>query len=158
MKDDIYNVLIFNCSRDRRIDIMFPELLKIKGCCKWKKVIFCPADYYRPTTVKIPTPKDILCKVDNVKYSTLNSNNVAALSEYAETLPWQHIMKDVWDVLAKNNGYEESISVVCPSVKDAIEYIHDNAKDLKKADVKVLVTGSLYLVGSELNFFGTQYI
>ena len=80
------------------------------------------------------------------------------MSKHKETFPWQHIMQEVWDVLAKNNGYEESISVVCPSVKDAIEYIYADAKDLKKADVKVLVTGSLYLVGSALNFFGPQYI
>ena len=46
---------------------MFPELLKIRGFF-WKKVIFCPADYSKKKTVKLPTPKDILCKVDSVKY------------------------------------------------------------------------------------------
>ena len=39
-----------------------------------------------------------------------------------------------------------------------IEHVKNNAKSLKKQDVKVLLSGSLYLVGSALNYFGPQYI
>ena len=155
--NNICNVLIFNCSRDRRIDVMFPELLSISNC-KWEKIIFCPADYSRPTTVKLPTPKDVLLKIDQDKYATLDPNPKVVLPEETKDFRWQHIMKDVWDVLAKEKGYGESMSMVCPSVKDAIEHVKNNAKSLKKQDVKVLLSGSLYLVGSALNYFGPQYI
>ena len=72
---------------------MLPELLNIDGE-KWHRVIFCPADYARPTTAKLPTPQEILCKID-AKYGKSTITSKSPKHDYGH-LQWQNVMKDVW--------------------------------------------------------------
>ena len=146
------NILIFNCSRDRQIDVMLPELLNIDGE-KWHRVIFCPADYARPTTAKLPTPQEILCKID-AKYGKSAITSKSPKHDYGH-LQWQNVMKDVWSVLCEDHECEASVG---ESMTDTINSIKHIASGIKDTDFRVLVTGSLYLVGSALSYLGPQYL
>lgn len=63
--------------------------------------------------------------------------------------------KDIWLKMTKPNDNEAQLSV-CPTIQHALELIHDIKDNNFSANVNVLFTGSLHLIGSTLTLLNSE--
>lgn len=126
--------LVFNCSHERNP----VELLRLLLPLKISKVYFGRSDSSRPSPVAVPTAKSLL-EDQGIPIQT------DLLEENIEKPTWQETLAALWKHLTAD-GESSTTSINCNSnAKMILEDLHENHKPSK-----VLVTGSLYLVGSFL--------
>ena len=149
--------LVFNCAHTRDGRAL---LRQVYDRNLFDAVIFC-ASYSRPTTERVPTLNDAM------GYS-------CACSKGAESGTWQHVLSGIWNELELqdfNNvtdgacprcaGTNDSMnaplientkrSFVFANVRDAVSWaVSDVASDSDFDAARVLVTGSILLVGEVL--------
>lgn len=125
-------ILIFNCSHERNPI----ELLRLLLPLSISKVYFAKSDSAKPSPLDVPTAKALLEEQGlPVKTNLLEQN---------EKPTWQETLASVWDHLTDDK--EKSTRPSCNL--NARMVLEDLSKNHRPA--KVLVTGSLYLVGSFL--------
>ncbi|CAJ1966410.1 unnamed protein product [Cylindrotheca closterium] len=125
-------VLIFNCSHERNPI----ELLRLLLPISISKVYFAKSDSSRPSPVAVPNAKLLL-----------QDQGIAIQSELLEEdekPTWQETLASVWKHLTAEWGSSTAISCNS-SARMVLDDLNANYKPSK-----VLVTGSLYLVGSIL--------
>ena len=119
--------LIFNCTHERQGSILLPPLIKtFREKVMFEKVIFTTNNPW----IKPPEQDSDL------------ANNNAPVDA---TFKVQHTLVQVWKQLCKEHDYPCDHVFVCGTVQEAIE----NSKS-----EKMLITGSLHLVGSALTVLG----
>jgi folylpolyglutamate synthase len=143
--EHVEKVLIFNCSHERNP----VELLQLLSS-SWQSsrrvfdaVFFCRADFERPSMVGISTAAELLHKC-GVTLSTNFDNK----SE-GEAQTWQQTLADIWRHLEASTMLEGSNTKVTVNlnVRDALDQVRE-FQCFKR--IEILVTGSLYIVGSAL--------
>ena len=142
------SVLVFNCSHERRVETMFRRLQQV---CAFDQVIFCPADYARPSSIKYPSAQSLLDKLG------VDGGRMGSVDVDKNDHKWQHIMSDVWNaIVSRGTAPKSSLSKVMPSVSDTVDHLKEYAAAQRGEDcsVNILFTGSLFLVGSALNKLG----
>jgi hypothetical protein len=63
--------------------------------------------------------------------------------------------KEIWRDITKTEDIESQLSV-CPTIKHALEIIHDIKDNNSPRHVNVLFTGSLHLIGSTLGLLNSS--
>jgi len=127
-------VLIFNCSHERNP----VELLRLLLPLSISKVYFAKSDSSRPSPVAVPTAKLLL------EEQGIPIQPDLLVVEENEKPTWQETLASVWKHLTA--GQESASTVSCNSnARMVLDDLHENHKPST-----VLVTGSLYLVGSFL--------
>jgi folylpolyglutamate synthase len=135
-------VLVFNTSHERNP----VELLRLLQPAGFQKVYFAKSDSSRPSPVNVPTAKELL----EANGIPMNPN-----IEIPDEPTWQETLGVVWKHLeeekepSNNNscGNQESRGQVLKCNMTASQVLVDLSGH---ASLEVLVTGSLYLVGSFL--------
>ncbi|CAG8641275.1 5123_t:CDS:10, partial [Acaulospora morrowiae] len=132
-KDDSERILVFNCTNNRN----GPEILKRVVSGNFSHAIFCT----------------------NVTFSTYRfkpdlQNNTIKLDE---SLTWQKTLAESWSSLSsREENIEPSVGSsethVFATIQESIDWITDHVKQSKHG-VKVLVTGSLHLIGGVMSVF-----
>ena len=122
-------LLIFNCSHERNPVPLLQQLSTLS----FEQVYFCKADFERPSGVGKPRAKELLADagIDRVAHDD---------SEVPPT--WQESLAILWRALN-----DDAMSTTGLSVKEVINSIQGG----QELDTHVLVTGSLYMVGSVLD-------
>jgi len=145
-----HRALVFNCSHERN---PLPLLHSLRTRVAFDSVYFCRADFERPSAV----PKRLeegwlrepLTRDQKGKSITLADMMAVIPSTKLEAESWQMILSNIWQVL---DEYRSEGDVASPEpvagllVKDAL----DDIRQVQVDSIEVLVTGSLYLVGSAL--------
>ena len=126
-------ILVFNCSHERNP----VELLQLLVPAGFSRVYFAKADSSRPSPLTVPSAVELLGD-QGIKVQTelLVKQTEGAKSSWQETLAsiWNHL-----DPTGKAVSVNMSASDVIVDLSTKVE-----------GEVEVLVTGSLYLVGSFL--------
>jgi folylpolyglutamate synthase len=133
------NILIFNCSHER--DPV--ELLDLLDCEMFTAAFFCRADSERPSAVVKASAQDLLQRSGRVVRQDLLPNTQAT---------WQETLESLWNHRCEQTPHRSEISMTTASnlsVSQALKQIRKSQYAGEHSEV--LVTGSLYLVGSVLN-------
>ena len=151
--------LLFNCSHERN-----PlELLSIlsqtnTGIC-FEHVYFCTSDFGKPSPIAMPTASELLQQAGMVPLpsdeTVINSSDTTTTTTTATT--WQETLATLWKHLPNNKSHGEvTWNVTAQQAMDDIilRSSHNNNNQKKNHPPQVLVTGSLYLVGSVLTAIG----
>lgn len=146
-------VLIFNCSHERD-PIELLELLKHGG---FTAVYFAKSDSSRPSPVKKASARELLeganIKVRDDWIASIRTDKTAETWQETLGIIWKHVTADVVPpptVSASTNGRHMkhySVPLICN--KSASEIIRELSASILEP-TEVLVTGSLYIVGSFL--------
>lgn len=146
-------VLVFNCSHERNpVELLY--LLKHGG---FTAVYFAKPDSTRPSPVSQPTARELLEEANmEVRQDWISSVLHGAEKEtWQETLGilWKHVMASVTappsELAAHNHRHTQHYSIHMTCNKRASEILHDLTTNSIQP-TEVLVTGSLYIVGSFL--------
>lgn len=129
MASNAKRLLLFNCSHERNPVPLLQQLSTLS----FEHVYFCKADFERPSGVGKPRAKELLA---DTGISRIAHDD----SEVSPT--WQETLAILWKVLK-----DDSMSTTGLSVKEVINS-HLGGQEF---DTHVLVTGSLYMVGSVLD-------
>ena len=162
--ENIRRILLFNCSHERNpIPLLYTLYTRVSA--PFESVYFCRANFERPSH---------LPKLLNKSYfhEQLSPNNeggqeTGTMANYrrghyscydedefikvlTSSSSWQKTLSNIWEVFAGHHEGEKSYPVPIDGllVKDALEEIKREATSSKPTEI--LVTGSLYLVGSAL--------
>jgi hypothetical protein len=141
-------ILIFNCSHERN-----PlELLSIIKRGGFSDLYFCRNDFNRPSPIPLPTARQVL-EANNV---AVHADLLEVAAASSETTSWQETMACLWKHLLRNDGDDHQCEIVCNlNTVDALQLIQQQqVQSSLSSPVEVLVTGSLYLVGSVLDAVG----
>ena len=139
--------LLFYCSHDRDIVKIIEPLLKIG----FKYVIFCPVDHSKPSSIKMPSMKDMLRRGG---YASIAERvDVQAVCNKSDPLMWQLILRDIWTTVGCITDNSTEKIVVHSSINESIQFLQ-NVSENESECVSVLVTGSLYMVGGVLASLG----
>jgi folylpolyglutamate synthase len=143
--EQVGKVLIFNCSHERNpVELLHLLVSSLHSSPRvFDAVFFCQADFERPSMVGKSTAAELLHKC-GITLST----NFANESE-GEAQTWQQTLADVWRHLEASTTLEGSNTKVTANlyVRDALDQIR---KFRGSKCIEILVTGSLYIVGSAL--------
>ena len=127
--------LVFTCSHERNPI----ELLQLLVPLPVSKVYFAKSDSFRPSPVAVPTATDLLTEHG----ITIDNDLLVGMDRGS----WQETLGSLWNHLRQQDVTGD---VQCNwSAKQVIEDLYSNHKG-----THVLVTGSLYLVGSFLTAMG----
>lgn len=140
-------VLMFNCSPERDIVALLSLLTPIT----FDAVIFCQSDVKKPLFEPLPDIRELVAAA----FATTRSSDVSHATDsfphhpcrVEPSLQWQHTMKAVWEALVGDSG----CILVMEDAGLAMKWLRHRADHHPQ---HVLVTGSLYLVGSVLNRTG----
>ncbi len=140
-------ILLFNCHHEKDAGV----LLKSLQSQRFDQVIFCPADHSRFSLQKLPTAQEIITML-----GIRAVNGSTSKTEYkGDKLVWQHTLASVWTALSQSGHNNSCEVVVKESTHEALESIRLSRK-YSLASARVLVTGSLYLVGNVLSSIGAK--
>ena len=177
--DEVYRVLIFNCSHERN---PLPLLYCLFHSNLFQSVYFCRADFERPSAVPkriddewakeplgfgsgIPVTLENMCAESGISSSELTAST------------WQQTLANVFNVFDSHRSTVSDGFRVSPktavtaglNVKDAIASIQnevnstmmrgggeDGNNERKRVLIETCVTGSLYIVGSALEAAGWE--
>ena len=162
-------VLIFTCSHERNPIELLSLLRSSSSNClsPWNSVYFCSTDFSKPSPLALPTVKELLHQADEAGLRK-PGNAVSSFEETLEesmTLSWQERLGILWKYMTYDPTSSVDTSttriITTMSASQAIQDIlssqdplsHDETNTTK---IEVLVTGSLYLVGSVLSAIGWQ--
>jgi folylpolyglutamate synthase len=141
--------LMFNCSHERN-----PlELLSIlaQTACPFQHVYFCTSDFGKPSPLAMPTAAELL---QQAGIAPLPADVMMGSSNTATTTPtWQETLAILWKHLPNNNNNKSHNGEVTFNVT-AQQAMDDILSKSEMENPEVLVTGSLYLVGSVLTAIG----
>jgi folylpolyglutamate synthase len=134
--------LIFNCSHERNP----VELLKLLVPMGFRSVYFCRPDSERPSAIRRSSAAELLL---SEQHSASTFNGIIK-DEGVDSTPWQDTLADIWKQLEADlqNSNAGSVSAA-GSVSEALTCLSQEECP-EGAVQEVLVTGSLYLVGSAL--------
>ena len=152
-KTTIVSALVFNCSHDRKCNLMFERL---QHECEFNRVFLTPADYERPNNSKYSSPQSLLKEI-GIEVNDDEGRELPKdeLPESTHHCRWQHIMGKVWDSIRARSERKNASAEIMPSVSDTINTLQKFAAELPENTVlHVLFTGSLFMVGSALNSIG----
>ncbi|TPX64289.1 tetrahydrofolate synthase [Spizellomyces sp. 'palustris'] len=131
-------VLLFNCTKGRDGLTLLKALVELhKSSVPFSRVVFCTNDSYRPGSGQT--------KTDQTNYTVLPDDELSIQKELADA--WKTLIGSDTGV----NGVVAEIEIQ-PSIEDAVESISRYYSKVQAVHPRVLVTGSLYLVGGLLTF------
>lgn len=143
-------ILVFHCSHERS-----PlELLELLQRVRFSKVYFTKPDSSRPSPITVPSAFEILQSEEMLLPEKLR--NVQSASNSTET--WQDTLGILWRYLESSprsseecggDSQETPFTSKITSNKMASQVVHELTEHVAET-TEVLVTGSLYLVGSFL--------
>ena len=151
-----HRALVFNCSHERN---PLPLLHSLRTRVAFDSVYFCRADFERPSAV----PKRL---EEGWLHEPLTCGQVAdqdrksiTLADMMTGIPptkpkleagsWQGILSNIWQVLDRHCS-EGDVAGPEPVAGLLVKEALDDIMQVKADSIEVLVTGSLYLVGSAL--------
>lgn len=85
----------------------------------------------------------------NSSYKSVSSASPAVADNLERSLVWQERLRSTWDGLPRRQPNQGSSAVV-PSLRDTLAALRARAAEVRPAKVRVLVTGSLYIIGDLL--------
>jgi folylpolyglutamate synthase len=135
------HVLIFNCSHERN---PVPLLQQLHSLHCFERIYFCLADFERPSGIGKPKAAVLLAQ----EGLTVGEDDQAATANEYVAPTWQETLSEIWTYLDRKENRETLIEVNL-NVKQAMEQIRSHY-----SRIDVLVSGSLYLVGSALSTLG----
>jgi folylpolyglutamate synthase len=139
------SILVFNCTKNRNV----AELLDIiRRAHKFDLVIFSAADSQKPQSGFLPTVIELLDR-NNIQ----RADETKCDGRYVSRANWQDNLKTLWETM--NDIAESAPTQTVISVPGA-DFALQHALEQSRANVHmdILVTGSLYLVGSFLSRCG----
>jgi hypothetical protein len=168
----VFRVLLFTCSHERNAALLLHELATATTTTttttpgggllpRFDQVIFCPSDDHRPSIAALPNTAEVLSALPWLERRPslplplpprVNDNT-------SPLLQWEHTLAAAWRELVPPAAAASAVvstapaaALVMESAATAMLWAHQRATtaDLPTA-VEVLVTGSLYLVGSALS-------
>ena len=143
--EEVYKVLIFSCSHERNPVELLQLLVSSRqsSTLVFDAVFFCQADFERPSMVGKSTAAELLQKC-GITWSANWTNE-----KEGEVCTWQDTLADVWRHLEASTGLEVPDTEVTANlnIRDALNKIR-GFRNYER--IEVLVTGSLYIVGSAL--------
>ncbi|GAX76208.1 hypothetical protein CEUSTIGMA_g3652.t1 [Chlamydomonas eustigma] len=170
MGEEVHRILLFNCMKERDPAVLLPALSKVlaaKGL-PFHHALFVPPD----------SQYSFLSSLSKSTDQDSNANPIKPLLD----LSWQAHMQNVWQrqclesMMSRSSVKAEVVpplpmpmlilpegetrlqnpreGAVFPSLTPALEWLRQYTRNSSKANVHVLVTGSLYLVGDVLKFLG----
>ena len=177
-------VLIYNCSHERNVGEMLSCLFKgnrdrysnegeeratAQG---FDAVLFCPADYNRPTLAQLPPLSEVMRNIGvstaPESSSSSETGSTTLLNSQMDKNAWQQIMSSAWNALRRQSFHSNEKCVcketdqqrlaggwsrVCNNIDDALKLVAQEAR-MSASQIDVLVTGSLYLIGGVLQRCG----
>ena len=141
--ENVNRVLIFNCSHERSPVALLEQLASCRP--QFAAIYFCRADFERPSMVGKSTARELLEKSG----ITFEEN----MEREGEASTWQDTLAEVWrslETMASTDGQEVAPAKITVNLnmRDAIDEIQRSTGHER---LEVLVTGSLYIVGSALD-------
>ncbi|KAJ3014938.1 Folylpolyglutamate synthetase [Thoreauomyces humboldtii] len=127
-------ILIFNCTKGRDGLVLLKALSQLhKTSVPFSRVIFCTNDAYRPGSADAPT--------DQVNHTVFQDSELTVQKELAQA----------WTTLVSENpaGVQPPVEIYA-SIEDAVQSVGEYAAADETRTPRVLVTGSLYLIGGLL--------
>ena len=152
--DRRHRALVFNCSHERN---PLPLLYSLHERVAFDSVYFCRADFERPSALpkrleggwlREPLARGRVAGREG-KSAALADMMTGGPPAVLEAESWQGTLSNIWQVLDKHRsggGGASTEPVAGLLVKDAL----DEIRKVQADSIEVLVTGSLYLVGSAL--------
>ncbi|KAI8903948.1 Mur ligase, partial [Powellomyces hirtus] len=129
-------ILMFNCTKGRDGLILLKALADLHlTSVPFARIVFCTNDAYRPGSNDGPT--------DQINHTVTRDDDLTVQKELAAA----------WDTLIAKNTNESGIKAeidIQPSVQDAVNSIDAYVTQNNVQQPRVLVTGSLYLIGGLL--------
>jgi folylpolyglutamate synthase len=141
-RKDVTHFLMFNCSHERNPI----ELLSILSeGCQFQHVYFCSSDFGKPSPIALPTVVELL---EQAGIAPIQSDELGSSSD-TTTTTWQETLAILWKHLPNNKAHGQvTFNVTAQQAMD------DILANEETENAEVLVTGSLYLVGSVLTAIG----
>ena len=143
-------VLLFNCSKER--DPVC--LLQILKAGNFDKVYFSPADFERPSAVQKSSAAVLLAKAGVIPSTTASTQGDETPGPIVEST-WQDTLAKIWEGI---DGETQSGATAKANIKvrDVLDTIRKETQQMDgtESGCRVLVVGSLYLVGSVLSAIG----
>lgn len=137
-------VLIFNCSHERNP----VELLLLLQSANFHAVYFCTPDSTRPSAIAKASAVELLTQANiTIQPDLLVSSDPENIDT---TTSWLWTLASIWKHLESDIQCPVDLCVNL-DLCDAIQRGMQLGKDRNASCVEILVTGSLYLVGSVLN-------
>eukprot|EP00041_Stephanoeca_diplocostata_P003357 m.33837 g.33837 ORF g.33837 m.33837 type:complete len:221 (+) comp14261_c0_seq3:1657-2319(+) len=140
----IVRVLIFNVTGEREPRPLLQHYVDISragGGRFFDVALFCPG---------------------MTKAAKKNADQINFMENVEDKLPCSTRCREAWMDIQKTqtaaSGEEPSEAIVLPYFEDCMEHIVALTKNTDVADVHVLVTGSLHLVGGFLHFAGSEVV
>lgn len=141
--DAVRNVLLFSCMHSRDPLLLFAEIKK--SGLKFDKVIFTPTLYAKPTYVKMKSAAEILGKEPST--SSLDETGSPEIAK------WESVLGEIWSETMRDIGP----AFVYNSLQDALDAIKDDVQHEftgpNEVRTRMLVTGSLLLVGDTMQLW-----
>jgi folylpolyglutamate synthase len=170
-------VLIFNCSHEKNpvelLNLLGPmpasaaapvsssvEHAVARKRCIFDQVYFCKADSARPSAIQLPTPRECLAEAGHVVNDKLLAESQSTLERNAFNSStgessWQSTLQTIWYYLSLSGQSTIPAQAHCETLANVIEKLsYRAAKDSESTHV--LVTGSLYIVGSVLSILESK--
>jgi folylpolyglutamate synthase len=143
--EEAHKVLIFNCSHERNPVELLQLLVSSKQSSTrvFDAVFFCRANFERPSMVGKSTAAELLQKCGITWSANWTDEREGVVCT------WQDTLADVWRHLEASTGLEVPNTKVTANLN-----IHDALGQIRRfrdhERIEILVTGSLYIVGSAL--------
>jgi folylpolyglutamate synthase len=137
-------VLVFTCSHERNP----VELLQLLVPASFSQVYFAKADSSRPSPISVPSATELL-QAQNIPVRPELLINTSDENGTTTTPTWQETLASVWNHLTTTQDDNKDCKIQCNVT--ATQVLDDlSSFSMKDEATDVLVTGSLYLVGSFL--------
>lgn len=147
-------ILVFNCSHERNPVLLLQKFIKaskLRNENLFHQVYFCPSNSERPSMVSKSAPEALLQQAGITGLPAVKDGSHSTLWQDTLSTIWLHLEQlDINSETSDTTGGSRSTEVlVGKSVAEVLDQIEKTAA-LSDKPTEVLVTGSLYIVGSIL--------